>query len=86
MARLLNLSTQKDDNNKRFCPFCESKVHLDKFDRHISSCYNISKEGSILKMPEEGATMKFKNSKAHRNLFFNKYLVLKITKYLSSMN
>lgn len=63
ISRLLNLSTQKDDNNKRFCPFCESKVHLDKFDRHIGSCYNISKEGSILKMPEEGATMKFKNYK-----------------------
>jgi hypothetical protein len=61
ISKLLNLSTHKDDCNKRFCPFCEAKVNFGKFDRHISSCYKIAKEGTILKMPEEGSVMKFKN-------------------------
>ena len=63
ISRLLNLSTNKGDDNKRFCPFCESKFDLEKFDKHISSCYTVSKDGSILTMPPEGSKMKFKNYK-----------------------
>ena len=62
-SRLLNLSTQKDDCNKRFCQFCQGKFNKEKFDKYIKSCYRISLECSILKMPEEGSVMKFKNYK-----------------------
>ena len=63
ISRLLSMSTQKDDCNKRFCPFCQAKVSFEKFDKHISACYNIAKEGTILTMPKEGSVMKFKSYK-----------------------
>jgi len=72
ISRLLNLSTHVDDCNKRFCPYCSTKIQMDKFDRHISSCYNMSKEGAILKMPDPGSTMKFKN---HKNKLERPFIV-----------
>jgi hypothetical protein len=29
--------------------------------KHLSECYKFSKDGTVLKLPEEGSTMKFKN-------------------------
>ena len=33
------------------------------YNTHLSKCYKFGKEGTLLKLPEEGATMKFKNYK-----------------------
>jgi hypothetical protein len=63
ISRLLNLSTHAGDDKKRFCPFCECKFNIEKYDTHVNTCYRIAKEGSILKMPKEGSIMKFKNYK-----------------------
>ena len=30
---------------------------------NLTKCYKFGKEGSVLRLPEEGATMKFKNFK-----------------------
>jgi hypothetical protein len=59
ISRLLNLSKNSDKKDRRYCPYCQKNVLNTKFERHISSCFNIAKEGSILTMPEEGYVMKF---------------------------
>ncbi len=74
-SNLLNLSTHVTDKDKKFCPYCNSKIMINKFDRHISSCFNIAKdqEGTILKLPEEGTKMKFKNFK---NMLMRPFIVI----------
>ena len=63
ISRLLNLIKNSDDKERRYCPYCQNNILNTKFERHISSCFKIAKEGSILKMPDEGDVMKFKNYK-----------------------
>jgi hypothetical protein len=65
ISRLLNLTNNSDHKDRRYCAYCQKNVLNTKFDRHISSCFKIAKEGSILVMPEEGAVMEFKNYKKH---------------------
>ena len=63
ISRLLNLTKNSDHNDRRYCPYCQKCILDKKFDSHISSCFNIAKEGRILKMPEKGEVMTFKNYK-----------------------
>jgi hypothetical protein len=55
-----------------FVPTVNSKVKLEEFERHTSSCYKIAMEGSILKMPNKGDVMKFKN---HKNKLQRPFIV-----------
>ena len=62
--RVVKFNKKNSDKKDRiYCEFCCKRVLNDKFDRHISSCFKIAKEGSILKMPEEGEVMTFRNYK-----------------------
>ena len=63
IARLLNLNGHRI--NKTLCPYCNKGVDAgDFFDNHIKDCYKRAcGAGSLIKLPEEGSTMKFKNYK-----------------------
>ena len=64
IERLFNLHANHCTNEpKRFCPICNGKISHDKFATHLKDCYKFAKEGSLLKLPTEGSTMKFKNYK-----------------------
>ena len=51
---------------------CNGKVKLCEYSKHISMCYKFCKEGSLLKLPEPGSTMKFKN---HKNKLERPFIV-----------
>jgi len=72
ISRLLNLTTHIEDKDKRYCPYCNTKVQCHKFDNHIATCYKIQKEGSILKLPPPGSFMSFKN---HKNQIKRPFIV-----------
>jgi hypothetical protein len=62
----LNLNTYTiPDKYKQFCPYCNKNVCADDFfNCHLRDCYKrASGEGSLIKLPDEGSTMKFKNYK-----------------------
>jgi hypothetical protein len=40
---------------------CKPRKPIAEFHKHVASCFKIAEEGSILKMPEEGQSVKFKN-------------------------
>ena len=63
IARLLNLNSYR--SNKTLCPYCNKGVEAgDFFDNHVKDCYKRAcGEGSLIKLPDEGSTMKFKNYK-----------------------
>ena len=50
---------------KQFCPYCRKNVNSnDYINNHVKDCYKrCCEEGSLIKLPEEGSTMKFKNYK-----------------------
>ena len=75
IARLLNLNSYtKADETKEFCPYCNKNVKVtDFFDNHLRDCYKRAcGEGSLIKLPEEGSTMKFAN---HKNMLERPYIV-----------
>ena len=51
---------------------CQGKIKLCDYSKHISFCYKFCKEGSLLKLPEEGSFMKFKN---HKNKLERPFIV-----------
>ena len=71
--RLLNTHRLTCHKDKAFCPICQKpvvvkhenddEIGVDKFRLHLSKCYKFSKESTLLKLPEEGETMEFKNYK-----------------------
>ena len=63
IERLFNLHSSGDDKDKKLCPMCNGKIKLCEYSKHISMCYKFCKEGSLLKLPEPGSTMKFKKFK-----------------------
>ena len=75
IERLLNLNNYtKPDQHKQFCPYCTKNVAVkDFFDNHLRDCYRrASGEGSLVKLPEAGSTMKFKN---HKNKLERPYII-----------
>jgi hypothetical protein len=75
IQRLLNLNSYtKPDKHKEFCPYCNKNVEVkDFFDNHLRDCYKrASGEGSLIKLPEQGSTMKFKS---HKNKLERPYIV-----------
>ena len=65
IQRLLNLKCYSHGKEKRFCPYCDKNVNAeDFFTKHVHECYKRAcADGSLLRLPEEGAVMKFKNYK-----------------------
>ena len=65
IQRLLNLKCYIDGHANKFCPYCHKNVREEDFHtKHIRDCYKRAcGDGSLLKLPEEGKTMKFKNYK-----------------------
>ena len=41
-SRFFNLSTQKGDKDKRFCPICNEKVNNTEYNSHISKGYRFA--------------------------------------------
>jgi hypothetical protein len=75
IQRLLNLNNYtKPDKHKEFCPYCNKNVEVkDFFENHLRDCYKRAcGEGSLIKLPEPGSTMKFKN---HKNKLERPYIV-----------
>ena len=73
LGRLLNINTHVEDKDKRYCPWCENKFHIDKYDSHVKACHAMSCEGEeILKLPPKGSYMKFKN---HKNKLMRPFIV-----------
>ena len=63
IEHLLNLHTHSVDKDTRYCPICQKNIKLDDYRSHLSACYKFSKDSTLLKLPEPGSTMKFKNFK-----------------------
>ena len=42
VERLLHLHHYLKDKDSRFCPMCNNSIKLDKYENHISLCYNIA--------------------------------------------
>ena len=73
IERLLNTHKLTCHKDKAFCPICqkpivvkpenEDEIGVDKFRAHLSKCYKFAKDSTLLKLPAEGDTMKFKNHK-----------------------
>jgi hypothetical protein len=82
-------SRNKDDI---FCPCCRKGVKGTEFRKHIQLCHKFHKDGTALKFPEPGETMKF--NKETRKMFKRRKvahldfeaLLKKISKKLSSNN
>ena len=59
--------------DKTFCPICqkgivvepkdETERGVDKFKEHLSKCYKFAKESTLIKLPDPGTQMEFKNFK-----------------------
>jgi hypothetical protein len=72
VERLFNLHQHIADKDKRFCPMCNGKIKFCEYDKHLKDCYQFCKEGSMLKLPDPGAVMKFKN---HKNKLERPFIV-----------
>ena len=72
ISRLLNLTNNSNHKDRRYCPYCQKNILNTRFDRHISSCFKIAEEGSILVMPNEGDVMKLQN---HKNTLERPFIV-----------
>ena len=52
--RLFNLHHHVVDKDKRSCPICTKKIHIDDYKSHLSQCYKFEKDGTLAKLPEKG--------------------------------
>ena len=59
----LNISKGSKTAGTNFCPLCAKNVDEKEYRNHLTKCYKVGKEGTLLRLPEEGATMNFKNFK-----------------------
>ena len=73
IQRLLNILTYVNYVEKQFCPYCNTNVNADDYiTNHVGDCYKrASNEGSLVKLPEKGSTMKFKN---HKNTLIRPFI------------
>ncbi|MFM7978754.1 MAG: hypothetical protein ACKPKO_05510, partial [Candidatus Fonsibacter sp.] len=63
VAHFFNLCHNCIEGDHRYCPICSNQVSLKEYDRHISFCYEYSKNSTLLRLPEEGRVMEFTNYK-----------------------
>ena len=55
---------------------CNGKIKICEYDKHLKSCHQFCKEGSLLKLPDPGSVMKFKN---HKNKLERPFIVYAAT-------
>ena len=63
LERLFNTHKCSQVKGTKLCPLCEKNVDEKEYRKNSTKCYKFGKEGTLLRLPEEGATMKFKNFK-----------------------
>ena len=63
LEQLFNTRRCSQTKGTELCPLCEKNVDEKEYRNHLTKCYKFGKEGTLLRLPEEGATMKFKNFK-----------------------
>jgi len=63
IERLMRIHTQTCHQGKKYCPICQKAVKGEILKEHFTQCYRFAKESTIIKLPEDGATMEFKNYK-----------------------
>ena len=51
---------------------CNGKIKICDYSKHVHACYKFACEGSLLKLPPKGSTMKFMN---HKNQMDRPYIV-----------
>ena len=59
IERLFHTHVSSKTAGTKFCPLCAKNADDKEYRNHLSKCYKFGEEGSLLKLPEEGATMKF---------------------------
>ena len=85
----MNLSNHTGDKDKKYCPYCQKLYAFEKFNNHIKTCFNEHLEDNIVKLPDPGSKMKFKN---YKNMLERPFIVYadcestlkKIKKYIKS--
>ena len=50
---LVTLVSNSADKDKPFCPFCNGKILIKEFSSHVSTCYKLAKDGTLVKLLEE---------------------------------
>ena len=63
LERLFHTYTCSAIVGKKICPLCEKKIDEKEYRAHLTQCQKYGKEGTLCKLPPEGATMKFTNFK-----------------------
>ena len=63
IERLFNRHVNSKTVGTKLCPLCEKDIKEKDYRNHVSICYKFCKEGTIIKLPEEGSKMKFVNYK-----------------------
>ena len=63
IERLFHTHVSSKTAGTKFCPLCATNVEDKEYRNHLRKCYKFGKEGTLLRLPEEGATMKFKSFK-----------------------
>ena len=59
-----NLHKHTHDTSKRFCPICSNTILIDELRSHISKCYNVDTNSTLIKLPPPAnAHMQFKSNK-----------------------
>jgi len=63
ISKLLCLSSKSKDPTKQHCLYCGNHFPIESIDKHTSECYKMCFDNRVVKLPEAGSTMKFKNHK-----------------------
>ena len=65
LDRLFNAHQHVVDKDKRLCPICTKKIHINDYKSQLSQCYKFEKDGTLISLPEKGFkdTMEFYNYK-----------------------
>jgi hypothetical protein len=73
LERLMNMHKLTCHKRKRFCPMCQKpivveptnddEIGVDKFKLHLSKCYKFARDSTLIKLPDPGTQMEFKNYK-----------------------
>ena len=59
LERLLHTHVSSKTPGTKLCPLCEENIDEKEYRAHLTQCQKYGKEGTLMKMPAEGATMKF---------------------------
>ena len=61
--RLCHTHVNSKSVGTKLCPLCRKNIDEKEYRNHLSKCYKFGKDGSLLRLPDEGVTMKLANFK-----------------------